>query len=272
MASTGTHPAGSAPASGLAPLDVAGRVELSLEHRPLQDHAPLRLPARQVDGRVEQRLVRDDPARLDPAGAGDDHLGPGVVDPARELVRGEAAEDDRVDGAEPRAREHRDHRLGNHRHVDDHPVAALDAQRREATGEARDRVSELAVRERRDGVRDRRVVDQRRLVGAAAVDVAVERVVAGVEAAAREPAVERRAGVVQDALPGLVPVDGGGRVGPEGLRLRERARVDLVEPAHVAQSSPRAPRGPPRSRERAARRARPPGASGRAALPGRRER
>ena len=83
-------------------------------------------------------LYGDDAPGLDPARRRDDDLRPGVVDPARELVRREAAEDDRVDRAEPRAREHGDHRLGHHRHVDDHAIAALDAQRASAPGEARD--------------------------------------------------------------------------------------------------------------------------------------
>ena len=73
---------------------------------------------------------------------------------------------------------------GHHRHVDDDPVAALDALRGERAGEARHRVAQLAVGERRRRLRDRRVVDQRELVAAAAVDVPVERVVAGVEPAA----------------------------------------------------------------------------------------
>ena len=52
-----------------------------------------------------------------------------VVDARREARRGEAAEHDRVDGADARAGEHREHRLGNHRHVDQHAIAAADAER-----------------------------------------------------------------------------------------------------------------------------------------------
>ena len=63
-----------------------------------------------------------------------------VVDPGRELVRREAAEHHRVHRAEPRAREHRDHGLRHHRHVDEDSVAAPDALRGERAGEARDLV------------------------------------------------------------------------------------------------------------------------------------
>ena len=82
-----------------------------------------------VDRRVEKRLVGDDAPGLDPARGGDDDLRLRVLDPARELVRGEAAEDDGMDRADARAREHRDDRFRDHRHVDDHPVAALDSLR-----------------------------------------------------------------------------------------------------------------------------------------------
>jgi hypothetical protein len=58
--------------------------------------------------------------------------------------------------------------------------------------------------------------------------MAIEGVVAGVEFAAREPAIERPARVVEHLVPRLVPVDLRRRLGPELLRLRERARVDLV--------------------------------------------
>ena len=82
--------------------------------------------------------------------------------------------------------------------------------------------------------RHRRVVDQGEPVAVARVDVPVERVVAGVEPAAAEPAVERRARVVEDALPRLGPVDRGRGLGPERLGLLERAPMDVVEPGHAA--------------------------------------
>jgi len=46
-----------------------------------------------------------------------------MVDPGGEFLGREAAEDERVNGAEPGARQHRDDRLGYHRHVDEHAVA-----------------------------------------------------------------------------------------------------------------------------------------------------
>ena len=59
--------------------------------------------------------------------------GRGVVDARREFVRGEPAEHHRVHRAEPCARQHRDHRLGHHRHVDDDAVALADARAARST-------------------------------------------------------------------------------------------------------------------------------------------
>ena len=47
------------------------------------------------------------------------------------LAAGEAAEHHRMDRADARAGEHRERRLGDHRHVDQHPVALLDAERQQ---------------------------------------------------------------------------------------------------------------------------------------------
>ena len=52
-----------------------------------------------------------------------------VVDAQCQVVRGEAAEHDRVDRAEARAREHGEHGLGNVRHVDHDAIATFHAER-----------------------------------------------------------------------------------------------------------------------------------------------
>ena len=58
-----------------------------------------------------------------------------------ERVDREAAEDDRVGGADAGAGEHRDRRLGDHRHVDGDPVARLHPEREQRVG----RLADLAV-------------------------------------------------------------------------------------------------------------------------------
>ena len=151
----------------------------------------------------------------------DDHFRLGVLDPTGQLLRRKAAEDDGVHGADARTREHRNHRLRDHRHVDDHAVAAPDPLRRQRP---RSRRRDRAARDRW-GLRrlgDRRVVDQGELA-ATALDVPVERVVTGVEAAAAGTSGRRRA-CRRARAPRLVPVDRLGGLGPELLRLLERRR------------------------------------------------
>jgi hypothetical protein len=69
----------------------------------------------------------------------------GVVDAQGEFVRGEPAEDHRVDRADPRAGEHRDGGLGDHRHVDHHAVALFHTELRQPSGEGRHLVPQLGV-------------------------------------------------------------------------------------------------------------------------------
>ena len=80
--------------------------------------------------RVAQRLVghlleRDDLAAPVAAVGGDEQHGLRVVDAIAQRLGAEAAEDDAVDGADARAREHRDRELGNQRQVERDAVAAL---------------------------------------------------------------------------------------------------------------------------------------------------
>ena len=209
----------------LVPVGVAARHQGRRGLRTLQDEAVRDLVRGKLDRLVEQRLVLDDPPRLDAARGGQHQLRETVVDAGRQLVGGKAAEHDGVHRAQPRAGQHRHHRLGDHRHVDDHPVALADARRGDGAGELRHLVAQLAVGEALLCAGDRRIVDQCGLVGAPAFDVAVERVVAGVEFGAGEPTVKRRVGCVEHLVPTLRPVDRRGLLGPESLGIAERTRM-----------------------------------------------
>ena len=107
---------------------VAARDQARLELRPLQDHAGFGLVLGQRDRLVEQRLIRNDAARLDAAARREDELGLGVVDAGRQLTRREAAEHHRVHRSDARTGEHGEHCLRHHWHVDDDAVALLDAE------------------------------------------------------------------------------------------------------------------------------------------------
>ncbi len=79
----------------------------------------------------------------------------------------------------------------------------------------------------------RRVVDQRGLLAAAAVDVAVQRVGAGVQLAVGKPAVERRIGVVEDALRFAGPRHRPRGVGPEGRGIGDAGVEQFAIAGHT---------------------------------------
>ncbi len=130
-----------------------------------------------------------------------------------------------MDGAQSRAGEHRHHRFGDHRHVEDDAIALADALSRDHPGDARHLVAQLAIGEGLLGVGEWRIVDQRRLLRAATLHVPVERVVAGVEFAALEPTIERRVRPVEHLVPALRPVDRRRLLRPESLGILERPRM-----------------------------------------------
>ena len=142
----------------------------------------------ELDRLVEQRLVRDHPPRLEPAGRRYDDHRLCVRDPGRQFRRRKASEDDGVDGTEPGAGEHGDHGLRDHRHVHNHAIAFSNTQVVEDARERGDLVRQLGIRERLDGSGDRAVVDQRLLVRAAFLEVTVQAVVRGVALGSDEPA------------------------------------------------------------------------------------
>ncbi|GAP38382.1 hypothetical protein ISF6_4840 [Piscinibacter sakaiensis] len=212
----------------LAQRRVVHVAALDARHRgqaPVHQQHPRRLVPRQRDRLVEQRLVGHDLARA-AAGVGTDHHHRlGIVDPAGEAVARETAEDHRVDRADARAREHRERGLGDHRHVDQHPVALAHAQLQQRRGHALHLVVQLgkgvdALGTGLGGDRDDRgLVRPRR-------EVTVDRVVAEVGLAADEPAREGRAAVVADALEGPVPVDQRGLLAPEPVRVVDRTPIE----------------------------------------------
>ena len=201
------------------PIMVAAFDQVGLELRALQDDAGLRLMRGERDRLVEQRLVGHDAVDFDAAGRRQDQLRLGVVDAGGELLGGEAAEHHRMHRAEPRAGQHADHRLMHHRHVDDDAVALADAEIGEHGGERLHLVEQFAIGEFGDGAGGRRIVDQRQLVGAAAFDVAVERVVAGVDDAVGEPAAVDALAAVERLGRRLDPVDLARRLAPESLGI-----------------------------------------------------
>jgi hypothetical protein len=122
---------------------------------------------------VDVGLELDDLAAPPAAVRGDDETGLAVVDAVLERLRTETAEHDRVHGADARAREHGDDRLGNHRHVDRDAITGHDAHVFENMGEPADVKMQLLIS---DGADIARLAfkNERGLVFAGGSEVAVE--------------------------------------------------------------------------------------------------
>ncbi len=108
-------------------IDLSVGVEVDLRVLAPEDDDPF--DARRAGERFECDLPERDglsPPVCDVRG--DEDLRCRVVDPRCERVGSEPPEDDRVDGSDPGAGEHRDDLLGDERHVDADPVALPDAE------------------------------------------------------------------------------------------------------------------------------------------------
>ena len=192
---------------------------------PLQDEDARHVVRRQPQRLVDERLVRHHAAGpLEPARREHHRLGLRVVD-ARGKLRGrKAAEDDGVHGAEARAREHSEDGFGDLRHVDNHAVAFAHAVRRQRPRRARHLVLQLRERDAALGAAvDGRIVDQRRARAVARLHVPVHGIVARVELAAGEPAVDWRGAGVEDPVERFAPADALGSFSPECFRLLDGA-------------------------------------------------
>ena len=98
-----------------------------------------------------------------------------------------------MNGADAGAGQHRDGSFRNHRQVENDTVAPADTACAERTGEARGEPLQLGISEALDDAGDGTIVDQCGLFAAPSVHVAIQRVVAGIDLGAWEPAGEGRA-------------------------------------------------------------------------------
>ena len=173
------------------------------------------LLARLVDGRLERGRRTAAVAAV----GGDHDLGLAVLEARGQRVGGEPAEDHGVRGADAGAGQHRDHGLGDHRHVDRDPVAGGDTHVGQCVGGLGDQVLQLGVGDGTgvtDGLADEVDGD---LVAAAGLDVAVHAVVGRVQRAADVPLRERRVGPVEDLGERLGPGQALRLLGPEALAV-----------------------------------------------------
>ena len=188
------------------------------------------LLARLVDGGLERRGSAASVAAV----GGDDDLGVAVREPAGQRVGGEPAEHHGVRGAEPRTGEHRDHGLGDHRHVDRDPVTGLHAELDQGVGGLAHLVLELGVGDVAGVVLGLTHPVEGDLVAGAVLDVPVDAVPGGVDLAADEPLRERGVVPVEDLVPLGLPVETLGLLLPEaeavglGVVVRLRGEVGVL--------------------------------------------
>ncbi|MNZ57484.1 hypothetical protein D3C78_754650 [compost metagenome] len=179
-------------------------------------------------GLVDVLFQRDAFAAAHAFIGGDYRTAVGIEDTVAQGIGGEAAEHHRVDGTDAGAGKHGEGGLGDHRHVDAHPVAFLHPACFQRIGQAADLAVQFAVG---DGLGILGVIafPQQSGLFAASGQVAVDAVVADVELGAVEPA---GAAGLQVALlharPGFDPVQALGLFGPEGVGVVHRLAVEAA--------------------------------------------
>ena len=152
----------------------------------------------------------------------------GVVDPGRQFARGEAAEHHRMNGADACTGQHRNHRFRHHRHIEKNAVALADAEVAQHAAEHLRLGEQAMVGDGPLRAGERRIVDDGGLLAAPGIDMAVDRVEAGVADPVGKPAAVDAGLRIDRGFRLLEPVDVGRRVAPKTERVALPARVDLV--------------------------------------------
>lgn len=226
------HEAVPAPLAALPPQRVPGQLLA------LPDEGPRGLPLGEALGLLDVVPIGDGGlGAVDAAGGGEDDARAARVDALGEGLGREAAEDDGVEGTEARSGEDADEDGGDHGHIDEHDVAPAHALVAQDGSEGLDLIEELGVGDALLGARDWAVIEDGRTLAMAGEDVAVDAVVAGGDLAVRKPlpVVMRDVGFGKSLgiFPegggrGLVPVEIGGLLCPEGLWRAQRGGVQVV--------------------------------------------
>src|SRR5579862_3475956 len=202
----------------LAPPEVASRLHRAIIPGALENnHAPY---ARRVRQRgVHIVLQRNNRAATVPPVRRDDRNGAAVLRAVGYAHRTEPAENNGMNGADPRAREHRDGRLGRHRHVDQHAVALANLVALQHVRELAHLAVELLIRQHPFFPR-LAFPDDRSLVPSRPCQVPVKAVFRSIQLPAYEPLREGRL-PIEHARPRLLP----GQL----LRLRRPEFLGLVD-------------------------------------------
>ncbi len=207
----------------------------------VDDHHIFRRRRRQPDRLVHQVLVGNRLAAAHSRVRRHHQLRPCIVDAGRQARRCETSEHHRVDGADARARQHRENRLGDHRHVNQYALALPRTEALQHRGEAVHLCMQFAVTVGAFLPGFRGDVNQRFLV-AARGEMPVERVMAEIGQSTDEPLRKRRTTVVEDTIERPMPMDQARLFGPELFTFLDRAPIELgIFPGHAPPSRLRFP-------------------------------
>ena len=210
---------------GIGPVHITAIDHRGGFHGALKNHAFIRFVHGHVDGLVQKRLVFDHLFDFNAAGRGYDGLGFGVIDAGGQFIGGKSTKDHGVDRADARTGKHGDGRLGDHGHVDEHPVALGHPLCRQNAGKLGGFITKFPIGIGFDRIGHRTVINQRRLIGATVFDMQIQCVVAGVQLTAGKPAIEWLVAVIQDLVPTFIPVAILGCFTPKTVRIVYRLRI-----------------------------------------------
>ncbi|MNY17304.1 hypothetical protein D3C86_1506140 [compost metagenome] len=182
-----------------------------------------------IDRLVGVFLERDRLAAAHALIAGDDEGGLAVNDAARQRFGRKAAKDDRMDGADAGAGEHRISRFGYHRHIDGDAVTLLDAVLLQHIRKTADIIIELVIGDLLVDIGVIAFPDDRRAL-AMRLQVTVDTVIGDVGEAVLEP-LDRHPtleGRILDLGIGLEPVDPPAVLVPELFRILDALLIPFL--------------------------------------------
>ena len=207
--------------SHICPEMVASFDQVHWRQAAIRQQHRVGLVAGELNGFIEQGLVRNNLAATRPAVGTDNDLGLRIFNACSQRARGKAAKHHRMDRTDTRAGEHGETGFRNHRHVNQHPVALLDTQVLQDGGHALDFTLQLRKAVSFFGIGFRGDDDQRRIVRTFG-GMAIHRVVAKIGGAANKPARKRGIAVIANLFRRDFPIDSLGLLSPESLGIRQR--------------------------------------------------
>ncbi len=209
----------------VVPPSVAPRLHLDGVLRSLQDDDALDVAVTVFERGVDVGLERHDLPAPPAAVCRDDELRAAVRQPVLDRLGAEPAEDHRMHRADPRACQHGHRRFRDERHVNDHPVARRDASIDQHVGESANLGVQLGVGQR--ALIPRLAFPDDGGLVSTGVEMSIQTVFRDVEPSTHEPLGERRVPFEHDA-PRYAPLQLGGLLGPEGVRVLDGKFVKLI--------------------------------------------